>query len=84
MNEIEAFAENTGVNLESLKNMNIEESKKIEKINKPDVKKQDIVEPKNDLPVDDLDMIIDSSLSDIDLDKQIDMLIDDFIENLFT
>jgi flagellar protein FlaC len=84
MNDIEAFAETAGVNLETLKEMKNNEPVKPVKTNKTENQKQENVEIKNDLPVDDLDIIIDRSLSDIDLDKQIDMIIDDFIENLFT
>ena len=42
------------------------------------------VEPKNELSGNDVDIIVEKTLTDIDLDKQIDFLIDEYIEKLFT
>ena len=84
MNDIEAFAENAGVNLDSLQELKNSRNQDSEKKEITGVSNQESVEQKNELSVNDVNIIIEQSLSDIDLDKKIDFLIDDYIENLFT
>ncbi len=83
LNDIEAFTERASMNLDSIqeiRNAKNQESGKNEigEINKP---KYEI--PKNELSGIDINMIIEKTLMEMDIDNQIDVLIEEYIENLF-
>jgi flagellar protein FlaC len=84
MNDIEAFAESAGGNIQKLKEIRGSIAKNIEKTDQNKNVEPDITQSKNDLSFNDLDYIIEKSLSDLDLYKNIDYVIDEYIENLFT
>jgi flagellar protein FlaC len=80
MNIIESFAENSGLNLDELIDKNSKSNQKYEgsKINENDW--QEIIS-KMEISGNNLDSIIEKTLSDMVLDSQIDFLLNEFIEN---
>lgn len=75
MGDIESSAEKTGVNLENIKLQQSEPSNKNAVKNSTDILS-------NNLSEGDLDVIIEKSLDELSLDKEMDTEIDKFIENL--
>ena len=81
MNFIESFAESAGFNLEDLRNKNGERSQELEESNITEADWENIIS-KMELSGNDVDVIIEKTLLDMELDKQIDFLINEYIENL--
>ena len=81
MNTIESFTENTGLNSDDLRDKNIKRNQKFEGLEINENDWQEIIS-KMELSDNNLDSIIEKSLSDMVLDKQIDFLINEYIENL--
>ena len=75
MGDIESFAERTGANLENIKLQRVESSSNNGEKNIADKLSRDVTE-------DDLDDIIERSLNELSLDKEVDMTVDKFIESL--